>query len=188
MSGQALPKSRQEEEHEPEDVYLENAIKQVNGRPTNYGPPLPNGNGRSNGRSRSLLKSSIPGNPVPIAQLQEPQDNVVVLGEVVSFESRPTRTGKILVTFDVYDGTDTIGCKAFLDEPMDLGIKRGKWVIVRGNLQFQMYDNELALMVNGLAPQRPRPAWKIAPRLEGWNCICTPNRVGWMEPLTWNSS
>ena len=148
---------RQEEEHEPEDVYLENAIKQVNGRPTNYGPPLPNGNGRSNGRSRSLLKSSIPGNPVPIAQLQEPQDNVVVLGEVVSFESRPTRTGKILVTFDVYDGTDTIGCKAFLDEPMDLGIKRGKWVIVRGNLQFQMYDNELALMVNGLAPAEAPP-------------------------------
>ena len=80
---------RQEEEHEPEDVYLENAIKQVNGRPTNYGPPLPNGNGRSNGRSRSLLKSSIPGNPVPIAQLQEPQEQCGGLGGSGLFRIAP---------------------------------------------------------------------------------------------------
>lgn len=142
-----------EELRQSEDEYLENAIKQVNGKPIDYSPPPAggNGNGRGNGRNRSLVRSSIPGEPVPIAQLLEAEDNVVVCGEVVNLESRTTRTGKILVTFDLYDGTDTITCKAFLDEPVDLGLKKGQWVKVRGNLQFQTFDNELSIMTQGLA-------------------------------------
>jgi len=139
---------------EPEAVYLENAIKQVNGRPVDYSSAPSNGNGgngRGNGRGRSLLRNSLPGEPVPISQLQEPENDVLICGEVVALESRPTRTGKILITFDVYDGTDTLSCKAFLDEPQDLGLKKGQWIRARGNLQFQLYDNELSLMVNALA-------------------------------------
>lgn len=147
-----------DERHQSEQEYLENAIKQINevaitysSAPNGSASGNGNGNGRSNGRSRNLVKSTIPGEPVPISQLQEPEDNVLICGEVVAFESRITRTGKVLVTFDVYDGTDTLSCKAFLDEQQDLGVKKGQWVKVRGNLQFQPFDNELSLMANSLA-------------------------------------
>lgn len=54
---------------EPEANYIGNAIKQVNGRPIDYGSS-PNNGGR-NGRSRNLLRASLPGEPTPIAQLLE---------------------------------------------------------------------------------------------------------------------
>ncbi|HHT42828.1 MAG TPA: PolC-type DNA polymerase III [Firmicutes bacterium] len=149
------------EPNESEQAYLENAIKQVNGGPINYGTAATgssngngNGNGsggRMNGRRRSLLRKSIPGEPIPIVELQEADENVIICGEVVAFESRLTRTGKTLIMFDVYDGTDTLGCKAFLDEPEEVSVKKGQWVKVVGRLQFQTYDNELSLMAQGLA-------------------------------------
>ncbi|HOB39917.1 MAG: PolC-type DNA polymerase III [Limnochordia bacterium] len=134
---------------EPEANYIGNAIKQVNGRPIDYGSS-PNNGGR-NGRSRNLLRASLPGEPTPIAQLVEPEENVIICGEVVAYEARLTRTGKTLIMFDVYDGTDTISCKVFQDDPADLGLKKGQWVKVRGSLQFQPYDNELQIMAQGLA-------------------------------------
>ncbi len=149
-------------EEESDENYLENAIKQVNIIPVGYGTPTNgnssgNGNGNGEGRrggrgSRRLVQDSIRGEATPIVNLQEEERNVVVCGEVVSFDSRLTRTGKTLVMFDLYDGTDTLGCKVFLDEPQELPIKKGKWLKVRGNLQFQSFDNQLSLMVQGLTP------------------------------------
>jgi DNA polymerase-3 subunit alpha (Gram-positive type) len=141
-------------------LYLEKAIQTVQNQINNgsvvaeqtAGPP------RNGGRSRSLLAKSIRGEPVPIIELQEEERGVVICGEVASFESRLTRTGKTLIMFDLYDGTDTLSCKAFLDEPEDLGIKKGQWLKVRGNLQFQSFDNQLALMVQGLAFEAAPPA------------------------------
>ena len=142
------------EDLDSDEAYLEKAIKQVNIQPVSYGtqPSESNGNGNSrrNGRKRSLVAKSISGTAVPIIDLQEEERNVVITGEVVAFDSRLTRTGKTLIMFDLYDGTDTLSCKAFLDEPEELGFKKGHWLKVRGNLQFQSFDNQLSLMVQGL--------------------------------------
>lgn len=152
------------EDTQSDDAYLENAIKQVNSKPVDYTAPAlersnGNGNGRGNGgRKRGVLAKSIGGEATPIIDLQEEDRNVVVCGEVVSCESRLTRTGKTLVMFDLYDGTDSLSCKTFLDEPEDLGIKQGEWLKVRGNLQFQSFDNQLSLMVQALTPAEAPPA------------------------------
>ncbi len=136
-------------------AYLERAIKQINKKQfESPPPPKPAANGwnrnqGSNGRRRQLLQNNINGESTPIIDLQEEERNVVINGEVTAFNSRLTRTGKTLIMFDVYDGTDTLSCKAFLDQPEELGIKKGKWVKVRGNLQFQSFDNQLSLMVQG---------------------------------------
>ncbi|NMB02669.1 MAG: PolC-type DNA polymerase III [Firmicutes bacterium] len=154
--------NEEEQVNDPDHAYLEDVIKRFNGRPIDYGTSSQkNGNGqapKSNGRKRSLLKSSIGGEPASIIDLQEEERNVVVCGEVTSFESRLTRTGKTLIMFDIYDGTDSLSCKAFLDEPEDLGIKKGQWVKVRGNLQFQSFDNQLSLMVQGLSLVQAPPS------------------------------
>lgn len=142
-----------------DELYLQNAARQVN-RVENSSIVAENGGSRgsSNRRRRGLLAKSIAGQEVPIVDLQEEERNVVICGEVVSFESRLTRTGKTLIMFDLYDGTDTLSCKAFLDEPEELGIKKGKWFKVRGNLQFQSFDNQLALMVQTMAPNETPPS------------------------------
>lgn len=144
-----------------DENYLQNAVKQVNIIPTGYGSPT-NGNGngtsddysprRRGGRKlRNLVQDEIKGEATSIINLQEEERNVIVAGEVVSFDSRLTRTGKTLIMFDIYDGTDSLSCKAFLDEPQDLPIKKGKWLKVRGNLQFQSFDNQLSLMIQSIA-------------------------------------
>ena len=142
-----------------DELYLQNAARQVN-RVENSSIVAENGGSRgsSNRRRRGFLAKSIAGQEVPIVDLQEEERNVVICGEVVSFESRLTRTGKTLIMFDLYDGTDTLSCKAFLDEPEELGIKKGKWFKVRGNLQFQSFDNQLALMVQTMAPNETPPS------------------------------
>mgnify|MGYP000952650500 FL=1 len=146
---------------ESDELYLQKAIKQVN-RVENSSLVSENkgsnGASKSNRRRRGLLSNSIGGQAVPIVDLQEEERGVVIIGEVVSFESRLTRTGKTLIMFDLCDGTDTLSCKAFLDEPEDLGIEEGKWLKVRGNLQFQSFDNQLALMVQGLTLADAPPA------------------------------
>lgn len=155
-------------EDQSEENYLENAVKQLNIIPNGYGTATNgNSNGQGNGSNgekrrgssggRRLLQDSIRGEATPILDLQEEERNVVICGEVVAFDSRLTRTGKTLIMFDLYDGTDTLSCKAFLDEPQDLPIKRGKWLKVRGNLQFQTFDNQLSLMVQGLTPVEAPP-------------------------------
>lgn len=73
--------------------------------------PYPRRNG--NGRRRGLLVNTIGGQAIALRDLVEEERNVVICGEVVSFDSRLTRTGKTLIMFDLYDGTDTLSCKAF---------------------------------------------------------------------------
>ncbi|HKM43804.1 MAG TPA: PolC-type DNA polymerase III [Limnochordia bacterium] len=154
-------------QQDSDEYYLQQAVKQVrrvkqtsvvaeSGTSNNR-----NGSGRQNSRrKRSLLQGSIGGQAIPITDLQEEERGVVIEGEVVSFDSRLTRTGKTLIMFDLCDGTDSLSCKAFLDEPEDLGIKKGKWFKIRGNLQFQSFDNQLALMVQGLTPAQAPPGLK----------------------------
>ena len=65
------------------------------------------------GEKESGLQTEIKGESIPIKELQEEERNVIILGEVVAYDSRLTRTGKTLIIFDVYDGTDSISCKLF---------------------------------------------------------------------------
>ncbi|HBG02261.1 MAG TPA: hypothetical protein DDW87_11905, partial [Firmicutes bacterium] len=149
------------EDSDSDVTYLEQAIKQVQSQVENGSmvsePNVSTPRRNGNGRKRGLLVNTIGGQAVPIKDLQEEERNVVICGEVVSFDSRLTRTGKTLIIFDLYDGTDTLSCKAFLDEPQDLGFKQGEWLKVRGNLQFQSFDNQLSLMVQALTGAEAPP-------------------------------
>ena len=76
----------------------------------------------------------------------------MIAGEVVAVESRLTRSGSTVLTFAVYDGTDTINCIVFLEEGDELGVKKGSWYRVQGSVQYQSYDNQLVMRVSSLAP------------------------------------
>ena len=77
---------------------------------------------------------------------------VALQGDIISTESRELRTGKVLAMFNVYDGTSTITCKAFIEaekakKVMDR-ISNAKGVRVAGTAQFDPYAKEIGVMAN----------------------------------------
>ncbi|HHT72498.1 MAG TPA: PolC-type DNA polymerase III [Firmicutes bacterium] len=145
------------EQPSPEEAYMEQVLKGFTPQPVQYSPPSspPEGRPRRNGRRRKLLQESINGTPRPIKEIQEEERGVMIAGEVVAVESRLTRSGSTVLTFAVYDGTDTINCIVFLEEGDELGVKKGSWYRVQGSVQYQSYDNQLVMRVSSLAPVDP---------------------------------
>ena len=89
---------------------------------------------------------------VKIENLGIEDGKVALQGEVIYTEDRTLKSGKILFSFDVYDGSSTITCKAFLNkDTAPYIIKRilqAKAVKVVGNVQMDSFSNELTVMAN----------------------------------------
>ena len=92
--------------------------------------------------------------PIPIKQLTEEADGVVVHGEIFRFESRTARSGKKFYLGDLTDYTDSVSFKIFPrnSDSLEERLKEGAWVKVRGNLQFDPYTKELSLLVTDILP------------------------------------
>ena len=77
---------------------------------------------------------------------------VSLKGEVIFTEDRTLKSGKTLFSFDLYDGTSTITCKAFLEkETAKKKMKRisgAKGIQIVGNAQMDNFSNELSVMAN----------------------------------------
>lgn len=146
----------------PKDDYMEQVVKSFPGPEVITTTPPPNGgsntngNGNGGGRRRNggrtrveTLSREIKDSPVKIRDIIEEEQGVTIQGEIFRLEQRETRTGKFLVMFDVFDGTDSITCKFFLDEPAEIpGLLESNWVKVKGNVQYQSFDGELSIMCN----------------------------------------
>ena len=77
---------------------------------------------------------------------------VVINGEVIYSEDRTLKSGKTLFSFDVFDGTSTITCKAFLNKDSAKTtmkrIQSAKGVKVEGNAQMDTFANEITILAN----------------------------------------
>ena len=77
---------------------------------------------------------------------------IAIQGEVIFSEDRTLKSGKTLFSFDVYDGTSTITCKAFLDKAKAKRsmkrIQKSKGVKVAGTVQMDSFSNEMTVMAN----------------------------------------
>ena len=89
---------------------------------------------------------------VKIAELNVDDGKVSINGEVIDMEDRELKSGKTLLSFDVYDGTSSMTCKAFLNKDNSKRvikrIKNAKGVIVAGTAQMDSFSNELTIMAN----------------------------------------
>ena len=103
------------------------------------------------GRSMKLR-----GDPAKIVDLSVDSGNVLLDGEIMRHDESPSsrelKSGKFLVMFDLYDGTSTITCKAFIEaEKFDTTMKRlkgAKGVKVDGTAQFDPFSKELGVISN----------------------------------------
>ena len=74
-------------------------------------------------------------------------------GEIVNMgDTRELKTGKILIPFDVYDGSSTITCKIFAEadksKPIIKRLKDAKGVKVSANVQYDPFAKELGAIAN----------------------------------------
>jgi len=102
---------------------------------------------------RNILKAE----PLPMATIQDEARNVVVEGELVSFELRELRSGRQLLTFDVSDMSDGISGKVFFEDKdkeligkVSVALRKGMMIKAKGTVQFDKYSNELVLYADSM--------------------------------------
>lgn len=101
-----------------------------------------------------ILGSSmnITENFIKVEDIGVDEGKVAIEGEVLFSEDRTLKSGKTLFSFDVYDGTSTITCKAFLNkENAKKVMKRiisAKGVKVAGTAGMDSFTNEISIMAN----------------------------------------
>ena len=89
---------------------------------------------------------------VKITDLNAESGNVCIDGEILGMEDKETKTGKVILSINIYDGTSTMTCKAFLPGKNAKNIVKrlGKTKAVKlaGRAQMDAFSNELTIMAN----------------------------------------
>ncbi len=87
---------------------------------------------------------------VKIKDLGVDDKKVSLEGEVINSEDRELKSGRVLYSFDLYDGTSTLTCKAFLDKKNAkkvMGrIKSAKAIKIAGTAQMDSFSHEQTVM------------------------------------------
>lgn len=104
-------------------------------------------------------------NFMPISSIDEASGRVIIKGELFKkgLDTRETRNGTFIVSFDITDYEGSITCKLFGLDKRELvrfedRLKKGTNVIVRGLAQFDKYAREVLVMADdiNIVPQEVR--------------------------------
>ena len=98
---------------------------------------------------------NIKDQPINVKELTADDGKVTISGEIINTDSRELKTGKVLVMFDVYDGTSTITCKLFAKNTDDANkilsrFKKVKGIKLNGTAQLDPYAGELTIIANNV--------------------------------------
>ena len=89
---------------------------------------------------------------VKVEDLGVDDGKIALQGEVIYTEDRTLKSGKTLFSFDLYDGTSTITCKAFLNKESAKKtmkrIQKAPGIKIAGTAQMDTFSNELTVMAN----------------------------------------
>lgn len=102
-----------------------------------------------------IFGRNIKGDPQSIQSVTDEAKNVILSGELVTFELRSLRSGRFLLTFDLSDMTDGISGKVFFEDKEQFNkisatISEGMLIKVKGTVQFDKYSNELVLFADSM--------------------------------------
>ena len=89
---------------------------------------------------------------VKISELGVEDGKVSISGQVIDMEEKETKSGKTILSVDIYDGTSSMTCKAFLNQnnskKVIKRIKNAKGLTIAGTAQMDSFSNELTIMAN----------------------------------------
>lgn len=99
------------------------------------------------GRS-SKIKEPV----IKITDISPDEGKVSIQGEISNMESKELKSGKVLISFDLYDGSSSMTCKSFVkagEEGEILSrLKKAKGVRLAGNAGFSKFSGEIELVAN----------------------------------------
>ena len=89
---------------------------------------------------------------VNISDISIDSGKIALIGEIINTDLRELKSGKFLVMFDLYDGTSTITCKAFVEaekaKSVIARLKEAKAVKISGTAQFDPFSKEIGVISN----------------------------------------
>ena len=104
------------------------------------------------GRSLTIRTDLVKIDDIPSEESTEL--NVCVDGEILSgsIDSREIKNEKVILMFNLFDGTSTIACKAFLEKeklkPIKDRISKAKGLRIEGVAKYSPYSKEVEIMAN----------------------------------------
>jgi DNA polymerase-3 subunit alpha (Gram-positive type) len=89
---------------------------------------------------------------VKINDITPNEGRVAIQGEISNIEAKELRSGKTLISFDLYDGSNSMTCKVFC-KPGEDGevlpkLKKAKGVKLAGNAGYSNFSHEVELIAN----------------------------------------
>ena len=111
---------------------------------------------KGGGRRALKLSPEIEGEIFQLSQDIVKDDEIIVCGEIFELEKRETKSGKLLITFDITDTFNSVTVKLFInpekftDEHKNL-LKKGSNIVVKGRVQFDDFSKELNIMAMEIA-------------------------------------
>jgi len=102
---------------------------------------------------RNPNNSNFNKNVTKLIDIQPEKTVVHVEGKVVKMNDvRQTKTGRFIISFDIYDGSTTLNCQSFVNEDAkakaEKNLKPGTWVKVEGNAGFNDFIKEININAN----------------------------------------
>lgn len=99
------------------------------------------------GRS-SNIKDPI----IKVVDITPNEGKVAIEGEISNIESKELKSGKTLISFDLYDGSSSITCKSFIKagegEEILSRLKKVKGVRLSGNAGYSNFTGEIEIIAN----------------------------------------
>lgn len=95
--------------------------------------------------------SRIKENIIKITDITPDEGRISISGEVSNIETRELKSGKTLVSFDLYDGSSSMTCKSFLkpgEEDVVSRLKSAKGVRLAGNSGYSKFSGEVEMIAN----------------------------------------
>ncbi len=112
---------------------------------------------RKSGRGDIVFSQKIEAPPSKLSDELEMDNDIVAQGIITAFESRETKSGKLLVSFDMTDGTDSITIKFFskpesYSDELKALLKKGSSIKVFGRVQYDDFSKEVNIMAREISP------------------------------------
>ncbi|MDP4177543.1 MAG: PolC-type DNA polymerase III, partial [Bacillota bacterium] len=99
------------------------------------------------GRNANIKESKI-----KITDITQDEGRICIEGQISNLESKELKSGKTLISFDLYDGSSSMTCKAFIKPGEDGEIlsrlKKAKGVKLAGNSGYSKFSQEIEIIAN----------------------------------------
>lgn len=96
--------------------------------------------------------SAIKDRVIKITDITQDEGRIAIEGEISNIEPRELKSGKTMISFDLYDGSSSMTCKCFCDPGENVEVlsrlQKSKGIKIAGNAAYSKYSGEVELLAN----------------------------------------